>query len=90
MNHWRTCYSAATSPEAHLVKGFLEQRGVPVLLRTDGPSFYPATALGLGVRVLVPNEWLPVATKLVANCAVEPRPDRPASVLPLRPRRGRR
>ena len=88
MSQWRTCYSAGSSPEAYLVKGFLEQRGVPVLLRSDGPSVYPATALGLGVRVLVPNDWLPVATKLVANCVPEPRPERPAPVLRLRPRRG--
>jgi hypothetical protein len=90
VSDWCTCYSAATPPEAHVVKGFLEQRGVPVLLRSNGPSVYPATALGLGVRVLVPNEWLPVATKLVANRTPEPRPDRPAPVLPLRPRRGPR
>ena len=39
---WRACYSAPTPPEAHLVKGFLEQRGVPCLLRSEGPSMYPA------------------------------------------------
>ena len=35
---WHACYSAATSPEAHLVKGFLEHRGVPCLLRSAGPT----------------------------------------------------
>ena len=87
---WRACYSAATSPEAHLVKGFLEQRGVPCLLQSDGPTPYPATALGMAVQVLVPSDWLPVALKLVARGGADPPPGRPATVLPLRPRSGRR
>jgi hypothetical protein len=87
---WRLCYSAATPPEAHLVKGFLEQRGVPCLLQTDGPTVYPATALGMSVQVLVPNDWLPVALKLVKRGGAEPRPERPAAVVALRPRSGRR
>jgi hypothetical protein len=32
---WQACYSAATSPEAHVVKGFLEQRGVPCVLENQ-------------------------------------------------------
>ena len=87
---WRACYSAATPPEAHLVKGFLEQRGVPCLLRTNGPTPYPATALGMAVQVLVPSDWLPVALKLVDRPAVPRREPRPVSVLPLRPRRAPR
>jgi hypothetical protein len=62
---WLACYSAPTSPEAHLVKGFLEQRGVPCLLLNDGPTMYPSAAFGMRVRVLVPEHWLPVASKLV-------------------------
>ncbi len=62
---WRSCYAAGTSPEAHLVMGFLEQRGVPCLLRSDGPSMYPAVAFGAQVHVLVPEDWLPIARKLV-------------------------
>jgi hypothetical protein len=87
---WRPCYSAATSPEAHLVKGFLEQRGVPCLLQTDGPTPYPAAALGMAVHVLVPSDWLPVALKLVERPAPPRREPGPAAVLPLRPRRVRR
>jgi hypothetical protein len=87
---WRTCYSAATSPEAHLVKGFLEQRGVPCLLQTDGPMLYPATALGMAVQVLVPSDWLPVALKLVERPMPPRREPGPAPVLPLRPRKVRR
>jgi putative signal transducing protein len=61
---WHACYSAP-SPQAHVVKGFLEQRGVPVLLRAEGPSMYPSAAFGARVHVLVPEDWLPVARKLV-------------------------
>ncbi len=82
---WHACYSAATPPEAHLVKGFLEHRGVPCLLRTHGPTVYPATALGLEVQVLVPSDWLPVALKLVERPAPAREPRR-APVLPLRRR----
>ena len=80
---WLACYSAPTSPEAHLVKGFLEHRGVPCLLRAEGPSVYPVHSFG--VRVLVPEDWLPVAQKLLAR---RRRPRR-HEVVPLRPRRRR-
>ncbi len=83
---WDACYSAATSSEAHFVKGFLELRGVPCLLRSEGPSIYPATALGMGVAVLVPQDWLAVARKLVARRAS---PRRAPRVVPLRRRAGR-
>ena len=82
MTTWLTCYAAPTSPEAHLVKGFLEQRGVPCVLKTDGPTIYPATALGLGVHVLVPEHWLPVARKLVERRRA-PRHRPPARVVAL-------
>jgi hypothetical protein len=81
---WLTCYSAPTVSEAHLVQGFLEQRGVPCLLRSDGPSVYPVPAFG--VRVLVPDDWLPVARKFLE------RPQRRAigaRVVPFRPTRRR-
>ena len=64
---WGSCYSAATASEAHVVKGFLELRGVPCVLESDGLSVYPSAVMGLGVRVLVPEDWLPVARKLVAG-----------------------
>src|SRR2546422_11686211 len=80
---WRACYSAPTPPEAHVVKGFLEGRGVPCLLRAEGSSVYPSTAFGSRVHVLVPEDWLPVATQMVERrCRV-----RRARVVPLRPRR---
>jgi len=82
---WRSCYTAPTPPDAHLVKGFLEQRGVPCVLQTEGPTVYPSVAFGHRVHVLVPEDWLPVARKLVD------RPTRPASqpasrVVPFRTR----
>jgi len=80
---WDACYAAATPSEAHLVKGFLEQRGVPCLLRSEGPTIYPAAALGMGVAVLVPQDWLPVARKLVAR---RTRRRRAPRVVPLRRR----
>jgi hypothetical protein len=79
---WQLCYSA-TPPEAHLVKGFLEQRGVPCLLRSDGPSMYPSVAFAMRTHVLVPDDWLPVARKMVDRR----RRARPARVVRLRPRR---
>src|SRR5438046_9713462 len=80
---WRACYSAPTPPEAHVVKGFLEGRGVPCLLRAEGSSVYPSTAFGSRVHVLVPEDWLPVAKKMVERR----RRAEPARVVPLGPRR---
>ena len=79
---WHACYSAPTPPEAHVVKGFLEGRGVPCLLRAEGSSVYPSTAFGSRVYVLVPEHWLPIARKMVERR----RRARPARVVPLRRR----
>jgi hypothetical protein len=62
---WHACYSAPTPPEAHFVKGFLEGRGVPCVLRSEGATMYPSAAFGMRVHVLVPEEWLAVARKMV-------------------------
>jgi hypothetical protein len=78
---WLACYSA-NAPMAHVVKGFLEQRGVPCLLRHDGPTMYPSAAFGRA-HVLVPEDWFPVARKLVDRR----RRAKPARVVALRPRR---
>ena len=83
---WRPCYSAPTAPEAHLVKGFLEDRGVPCLLSADGASMYPLPTLGVGVEVLVPEHWWPVARKLVARRGRR-RPAMRVVTLPVRRRR---
>ena len=70
---WGSCYWAATPTEAHVVKGFLELRGVPCVLQSDGLSLYPSAVMGRRVNVLVPEDWLPVARKLVAGRSVAPR-----------------
>jgi hypothetical protein len=82
---WDPCYSAATPTEAHVVKGFLEHRGVPCVLESEGPTFYPSAAFGMRVRVLVPQDWLPVARQLVDRR----RRARPLRVVALAPRRRR-
>jgi len=81
---WHACYSAPTPPEAHLVKGFLEGRGVPCVLRAEGSSLYPSTAFGSRVHVLVPEDWLPVARKMVDRRRRRPSAPR---VVPFRRRR---
>jgi hypothetical protein len=58
---WGRCYDAATEPEAHMVRGFLEERGVPCLLRPMGSSMYPIA--GFGTQVLVPSDWHRVAAQ---------------------------
>lgn len=58
------------------MKGFLELRGVPCVLAADGLTSYPSAALGRAVNVLVPEDWLPVARKLVAGRARRGRPPR--------------
>jgi putative signal transducing protein len=61
---WRRCYTAPIEPEAHMVKGFLAERGIPSILRPLGPSVYPGA---FGVEVLVPIEWERVARRLIAR-----------------------
>lgn len=61
---WTTCLSAQ-APEVHLAKGYLEHRGVPCLLLNNGPTIYPMTPFGM--QLLVPEEWLPVAQKMLTG-----------------------
>jgi hypothetical protein len=44
-----------------MVRGFLEERGVPCLLRPMGSSIYPVAAFG--TEVLVPSDWARVAAQ---------------------------
>ncbi len=76
---WVRCYEAATEPEAHMVRGFLEERGVPCLLRPRGSSIYPVPAFG--TEVLVPSDW----QRVVANwLRARRRPTRGVLHLPRR------
>jgi hypothetical protein len=79
---WVRCYDAATEPEAHMVRGFLEQRGVPCLLRPMGSSMYPMA--GFSTQVLVPSDWQRVA---VGFLRTRRRPSRRVLRLPARRRR---
>ena len=58
---WVRCYHAATEAEAHMARGFLEERGVPCLLRPMGSSMYPTA--GFGTDVLVPQDWHRIAAQ---------------------------
>ncbi|MFN8643692.1 MAG: DUF2007 domain-containing protein [Candidatus Binatia bacterium] len=60
---WETCYTTASEIQAHLVKGYLEQYGVPCLI--DGGRF-AVKPLGLGeVRLLVHADWSHIARGLI-------------------------
>jgi hypothetical protein len=63
---WEQCYATPMEAEAHLVKGFLEQYGVPCVLANERFGAQPLTFCALGqVRVLVPCDWIPVARGLI-------------------------
>lgn len=63
---WGSCYATPVEAEAHVVKGFLEQYGVPCILENDRFGVQPLTFCALGqVKVLVPDEWLRIARGLI-------------------------
>jgi len=77
---WESCYSTPVEAEAHVVKGFLEQYGVPCLLDSNRFAAQPLTFCALGqVRVLVPADWLRVARGLIKG-----RDERRGRILPGR------
>ena len=56
---WEACYSTMHEFQAHIVKGYLEQFGVPCLLRGE-------RQMGLGpVQVLVRADFADVARGLI-------------------------
>ena len=60
---WEPCYSTSNEFQAHLVKGYLEQFGVPCLIEGGRVALKP---LGLGeVRLLVRADWLHIAQGLI-------------------------
>ena len=63
---WTACYATPVEAQAHVVKGFLEQYGVPCVLQSKRFGVQPLTFCALGqVEVLVPHDWLPVARGLI-------------------------
>ena len=92
---WKVCHATVFEPEAYLVKGFLEHQGIPCLLENGRFGMDPVRIGSLGtIRILVPEEWVPVASKLIsrrtrpANGPTRPR--RPAQVIAVDFRRRRR
>ena len=65
---WKVCHATAFEPEAYLVKGFLEHQGIPCLLESRRFGMDPVRIGSLGtIRILVPEEWVPVASKLISH-----------------------
>lgn len=63
---WESCYSTPMEVQAHLVKGYLEQFGVPCILHSERFGMKPLTFGALGeVRVLVRGDWLHIARGLL-------------------------
>ncbi len=63
---WESCFATPLEAEAHVVKGFLEQYGVPCILENHRFGVQPLTFCALGqVKVLVPEDWLRVARGLI-------------------------
>jgi len=63
---WASCYATPLEAEAHVVKGFLEQYGVPCVLANHRFGVQPLTFCALGeVKILVPEDWILVARGLI-------------------------
>jgi hypothetical protein len=63
---WQPCYSTPVEVNAHVVKGYLEQYGVPCVLESLCFGMEPLTIGALGeVRVLVRDDWVQVARGLI-------------------------
>lgn len=63
---WQPCYSTPMEVQAHLVKGYLEQFGVPCLLESSRFGMKPLTFGALGeVRILVRDEFIDIARGLL-------------------------
>ena len=66
---WEPCYSTSNEFQAHLVKGYLEQFGVPCVIEGGRLTVKP---LGFGeVRLLVHADWLHIARGLIRGRETE-------------------
>lgn len=74
---WTPCYSSPMEIQAYVVKGYLEQYGVPCMVENGRFGMKPLTFGALGeVRVLVREDWLLIAQGLIRGCeerTVQPR-----------------
>ena len=74
---WMPCYSTPLEFQAYLVKGFLEQFGVPCVVDTARFGLRPLCVGLLGeVRVLVREDFLQVAQGLIRGRESARRPRR--------------
>jgi len=92
---WKVCHATVFEPEAYLVKGFLEHQGIPCLLENGRFGMDPVPMGTLRtIRILVPEEWVPVASRLISRRAQPHRglalERRPAQVIAVDFRRRRR
>jgi hypothetical protein len=72
---WHACYSTPLEVQAHLVKGYLEQFGVPCVIDSHRFGMKPLTFGALGeVRILVRDDWLHVAEGLLRGRERDRRP----------------
>jgi hypothetical protein len=63
---WHACYSTPFEVQAYLVKGYLEQFGVPCVVESHRFGMKPLTFGALGeVRILVREDWVHIALGLV-------------------------
>ena len=70
---WTPCYSTPLEIQAYVVKGYLEQYGVPCMI--DNARFGMKTFGGLGeVHLLVREDWLLVAQGLIRGREESPTP----------------
>lgn len=64
--NWQSCYSTPLEAQAHIVKGYLENFGVPCVLENHRFGMKPLTTGALGeVRVLVREDWVEIAAGLL-------------------------
>jgi hypothetical protein len=71
---WHACYSTPFEVQAYLVKGYLEQFGVPCIVESHRFGMKPLTFGALGeVRILVREDWVHIARGLVRGREERPR-----------------
>lgn len=66
MTGWQACYSTPIEVQAYLVKGYLEQYGVPCVLDSLRFGMKPLTFCALGeIHILVREDWVHIARGLL-------------------------
>jgi hypothetical protein len=63
---WQVCYSTPTEIQAYVVKGYLEQFGVPCVIESLRFGMAPLSFDAAGaVRLLVRDDWVHIARGLL-------------------------